>query len=390
MESVLYWIWLTSKTVIAPRKITSLLEYFGSAEEIYREEAYANIPNIGMREISALRDKSLAEAKKIKQKIDELGARIITFEDEDYPNALRNITPPPYILYVRGDISGIDEILTIAVIGTRKGYTPYGKMATMRLSSELAKNGAIVVSGLARGLDSAAAEGALRAGGRTIAVTGSGLDVIYPPENKDLTEEIAKCGAIITEYPPGSQALPEHFPARNRIIAGLSNGVLVTEARKKSGTLITAQCAMEYGRDLFAVPGNINDLNYEGANRLIQQGAKLTANVNDILEEYPYMRREARSVDNVDNIVNEELQETAQTTPDEPGKPAEDVSDVDRYKDLNETDKRIVSLLMKKAMNIDELSRESGMTAGALNVRLTLLEMKKHVKRLPGGDYEII
>ena len=386
MESVLYWIWLTSKTVIAPRKITSLLEYFGTAEEIYREETYANIPNIGMKEISALKDKSLSEAKKIKQKIDEMGARIVTFEDEDYPDKLRNITPPPYILYVRGDISGLDEVLTIAVIGTRKGYTPYGKMATTRLSSELARNGAVVVSGLARGLDSAAAEGALRAGGRTIAVTGSGLDVIYPPENKDLTEEIAKRGAVITEYPPGAQALAEHFPARNRIIAGLSNGVLVTEARKKSGTLITAQRAMEYGRDLFVVPGNINDLNYEGANRLIQQGAKLTANVNDILEEYPYAVKENHTTAEK----SESVTETETTDASLREKPSEDVSDVDKYKDLNETDKRIVSLLMKKAMNIDELSRESGIGAGALNVRLTLLEMKQLIKRLPGGDYEIV
>ena len=386
MESVLYWIWLTSKTVIAPRKITSLLEYFGTAEEIYREETYANIPNIGMKEISALKDKSLSGAKKIKQKIDEMGARIVTFEDADYPDKLRNITPPPYILYVRGDISGLDEVLTIAVIGTRKGYTPYGKMATTRLSSELARNGAVVVSGLARGLDSAAAEGALRAGGRTIAVTGSGLDVIYPPENKDLTEEIARRGAVITEYPPGAQALPEHFPARNRIIAGLSNGVLVTEARKKSGTLITAQRAMEYGRDLFVVPGNINDLNYEGANRLIQQGAKLTANVNDILEEYPYAVKEQR----IASEKSESVTETETADAPEREKPIGDVSDVDKYKDLNETDKRIVSLLMKKAMNIDELSRESEIGAGALNVRLTLLEMKQLIKRLPGGDYEIV
>ena len=384
MERVLYWIWLTSKAVIAPRKITSLLEYFGTIEEIYREEAYANIPNIGVREISALIDKSLSEAKRIKQRIDEMGARIITFDDEDYPDKLRNIIPPPYILYVRGDISGIDDTLSIAVIGTRKGYTPYGKMVTTRLSSELAGNGAIVISGLARGLDSTAAEGALRAGGRTFAVTGSGLDVVYPPENKSLTEEIARYGAVITEYPPGAQALAEHFPARNRIIAGLSNGVLVTEARKKSGTLITARLAMEFGRDLFAVPGNINELNYEGANKLIQQGAKLVAGVNDILEEYPYMTKEKRA--KADTVKEAPENETGNDAPE----PAEDVSVIDKYKDLNETDKRIVSLLMKKAMNIDELAGETEIGAGALNVRLTLLEMKQLLKRLPGGDYEIV
>ena len=372
MDKVLYWIWLTSKPLISPNKITSLLERLGSAEEIYRAEEYANIPNIGAKEISALMDKSLAQANKIKKTIDDMGARVITFEDEDYPDRLRNITPPPYILYVRGDITGIDEVLAIAVIGTRKGYTPYGKMAATRFSSELARNGAIVISGLARGLDSAAAEGALRAGGRTFAVTGSGLDVIYPPENKDLTEQIVKNGAVITEYPPGSKALAEHFPARNRIIAGLSNGVLVAEARRKSGTLITARLAMEYGRDLFAVPGNINDLNYEGANRLIQQGAKLVTNVNDILEEYPYAVKENRSALK-DSDAGPEDEEPAKISDNAPSKTAEDVSDLDKFKDLNDTDKRIVSLLMKKDMNIDELSREAELSAGALNVRLTLL-----------------
>ncbi len=384
MDRVLYWIWLTSKQIISPKKITSLLERFSTAEEIYRETEYMNIPNIGAREISALRDKSMFEANKIKDVSDKMGARIITFEDEDYPDKLKNIIPPPYILYVRGNIEGIDEILTIGVIGSRR-YTPYGKMATLRLSSALAENGVVIISGLARGLDSVAAEGALRAGGRTIAVMGSGLDVMYPPENKELMEEIAGRGAVITEYPPGSAALSEHFPARNRIIAGLSNGVLVTEANRRSGTLITARQAMEYGRDLFAVPGNINEPNYEGSHRLIQQGAKLTATVNDILEEYPYAVREIPHYE--DNTPDEPRSEP-EPERREPASP-EDMSGMELYKDLSETDKRIVSLLMKKSMNIDEMSRISEMSAGALNVRLTLLEMKKLIKRLPGGDYEL-
>ena len=387
MDKALYWIWLTSKPAITPQKITSLLEYFGTAEEIYREETYANIPNIGSREIMALKNKGLSTANQIKNRIDEMGARIVTFEDEEYPDKLRNITPPPYILYVRGDITGLDEVLTIAVIGTRKEYTPYGKMVTSRFSSELARSGAVVVSGMAKGLDSVAAEGALRAGGRTIAVIGSGLDIIYPARNRDLAEEIVAHGAVITEYPPGSQALPEHFPARNRIIAGLSNGVLVTEAKERSGTNSTVRYAMEYGRDVFAVPGSIYEENYIGTHRYIQQGAKLTMNVNDILEEYPYAVRENPSAVNVRRTEPQEKVEVRNIII--PQEKAEDVSDLDKYKDLNDTDKRIVSLLMKKDMNIDELSREMEMNAGALNARLTLLEVKRLVKRLPGGEYRI-
>ena len=387
MEKVLYWIWLTAKPGITPHKIMSLMEYFSGAEEIYRAETYANIPNIGAREMSALKDKSLFQAKKIKKTIDDMGAKIITFDDDEYPDDLRYITPPPYILYVRGDISGINDVLTIAVIGTRKEYTTYGKMVTMRLSSELARGGAIVVSGMAEGLDSVAAVGAMRAGGRTIAVMGTGLDIAYPAWNRDLMEEIAAHGAVITEYPPGSPALKEHFPERNRIIAGISNGVLVTEAQAHSGTSITVGYATEYNRDVFAVPGSIYEEKYIGAHRYIQQGAKLTMSANDIFEEYPYMVRDKLSAP---KRIETEPEETAEINAKIPPEPADDVSDMDKYKDLNDTDKRIVSLLMKKDMNIDELSRETEIGAGMLNVRLTLLEMKKLVKRLPGGDYRIV
>lgn len=391
MDNVLYWIWLTSKPVINPKKITSLLERFSTAEEIYLERNYFNIPNIGQKEIAALMDKSVAEANRIKAAADKAGAEIITFEDDEYPDKLRNIIPPPYILYVRGDITGIDDVLTVAVIGTRKHYTPYGKMVTMRLSSDLASNGAVVVSGLAEGLDGIAAEGALRAGGRTVAVMGTGIDIIYPARNKELAEEIVRHGAIITEYPPGSPAAKEHFPDRNRIIAGLSNGVLVTEAKRKSGTSITVRYAMEYGRDLFAVPGNINDLNYEGTNRYIQQGAKLTTNVNDILEEYPYAVR-VSAVSERENAAQPDIapETPERDIPETDNKPSDDASDIEIYKSLSEVDKRIVSLLMKKAMSIDELSRAMDMNAGALNVRLTLLEIKRTVRHMPGGIYEIV
>ncbi len=397
MDRVLYWIWLTSKSVISPNKIMSLLERYGSADEIYREREYRNVPNIGEKELAVLRDKSMSSAEHIREVSERIGSRIVTFEDEDYPDKLRNITAPPYILYVRGDISGLDDTLTIGVIGSRH-YTAYGEMVTTRMSSELARNGVIIVSGLARGLDTSAARGALKAGGRTIAVIGSGLDNMYPPENAGIADEISERGAVITEYPPSSPPLAMHFPARNRIIAGLSNGLLVTEAGRKSGTLITAGLALEYGRDLFVVPGRINEQNYEGSNRLIQQGAKLTVRVSDILEEYPYARRvkPALQAERSESEKNGDA-EAAENTPDKDGEVSNTAAiseikkteDNERYKDLSEADRKILSLIMTRAVSIDEISRAVGMNAGEVNVRLTVLEMKKYIKRLPGGYYDI-
>lgn len=209
----------------------------------------------------------------------------ISIFDDEYPKSLKNIYDPPMKLYVVGDYSILKEF-KIAIIGCRK-CSKYGEMCAKYFSSNLASNNVIIVSGLARGIDSFSHNSCINAGGKTIAVVGSGLDVIYPTENKWLYDKIIKTGgAIISEYPLGTKPLKYHFPARNRIISALSDGVLVVEANEKSGTLITVDFALEQGKNIFVVPGNINSLNSKGTNSLIKEGAKLVQNVADILEEY--------------------------------------------------------------------------------------------------------
>jgi DNA processing protein len=207
---------------------------------------------------------------------------VITDRDESYPENLFNIYDRPPLLYIKGNLQ--KEDINIAIVGSRLAST-YGKFITERISRELAMKGITIVSGMARGIDSAAHRGAIAAQGRTVAVLGCGLDIIYPPENKNLFSDIVQNGAVISEYPPQTQPLSAHFPARNRIISGISYGVVVVEAGEKSGSLITARLALEQGREVFAVPGSIDSVGSRGTNKLIKQGAKLIENIDDILED---------------------------------------------------------------------------------------------------------
>lgn len=233
---------------------------------------------------SLLNADKLRESAEIIKLAEKKGIRIIPLDDEEYPELLRYIHDPPLVLYVKGVIP---RGLGFGVVGSRKA-TGYGMNTAFRLASELAEEGFIIVSGMARGIDTAAHTGALHAGGQTIAVLGCGPDRAYPPENRGLMERIARNGAVVSEYPPGVEPQTYHFPVRNRVISGISIGILVVEASQKSGSLITAQAALEQGRDVFAIPGNINHHNSMGTNRLIREGAKLVLSTEDILEEIPW------------------------------------------------------------------------------------------------------
>lgn len=212
-----------------------------------------------------------------------IGAHAVTWDDAAYPRLLREVQDPPPVLFVKGTLSDADQ-WAIAIVGTRSA-TVYGRQVTEMLASDLARNAITVVSGLARGIDAAAHEAALKAGGRTLAVLGCGVDIVYPPEHARLAARIAENGALISDYPPGTQPDARNFPPRNRIISGLSLGVVVVEADEQSGALITAQFAGEQGREVFAVPGNILNRSSRGTNRLIQQGAKIVLDTQSILEE---------------------------------------------------------------------------------------------------------
>lgn len=229
MINGVFWVWLTLKKSASPRKISILLDFFDTAEDIYRSRDYSSVPGIDDDLLNELMDKDLIKAEKICMTAQASGMKILTYDSGYYPNALKELVDPPYVLYLKGRIPNWDKSLCIGVVGTRK-CTEYGKRATRHICSELGKREVIIISGMARGIDSIASEAALNENGFTIAVLGGGADVIYPPENIELYNRIVEKGLIISEYPPGTQPISVHFPERNRIIAGLSRAVLVTQA----------------------------------------------------------------------------------------------------------------------------------------------------------------
>ena len=287
MSALKYWLWLTELPGLTNQTRLALLRHFPTPEDVYYAdpEEVLLTEDITREQAKLLEDKDCSGADRILADCQRLDLDLLTIQDAGYPNRLRNIYDPPCLLYVRGRLPAFDDEASIAVVGTRD-CTPYGVSCAEKLGYGLAAGGAVVVSGLARGVDSAALRGALRAGGTVTAVLGNGLDVVYPPENQYLYEDVAAAGALISEYPPGTPPEAKHFPVRNRIMSGLCLGTLVVEAPARSGALITAGTALEQGRDVFAVPGPIDAPASVGCNRLIRDGAGLVSDAWDILGEY--------------------------------------------------------------------------------------------------------
>lgn len=288
MSSLKYWLWLTTRKGLSNVGIFGVLDHFGTPEAAHFADPaeYDLLPGLGRMGKESLLDKSMEEAERILEDCDRLGQRILTFGDAGYPERLRNIYDPPAVLYLQGKDIDFDEQVAIALIGTRDP-TAYGIAQAQRLGHDLAAQGAVVVSGLARGLDSEGLRGALRGGGTVCAVLGSGLDVVYPRENRFLFRDVAAAGLLISEYPPGTKALRSNFPARNRIISGLSLGVVVVEGGFVSGTQLTARAALDQNRDVFAVPGPVDGPMSYTPNLLIHRGeAMLITSASDILQQY--------------------------------------------------------------------------------------------------------
>lgn len=287
-----------------------------------------------------------------------MDAKKITINDKEYPAALKEIHNPPKELYIKGEITNRDK-MAIAVVGTRK-YSQYGKQVCLDIAGKLAKLGITVVSGLARGIDTFAHQAALDAGGRTIAVLGSGMDRknFAPYCNYDLGEKIAENGALISEYPEGTPGAIYTFPERNRIVSGLSLGVIVIEAPEESGALITANLALEQNREVFAVPGNIYEENSKGVNQLIKMGAKLVNCIEDVLEEL-----------NLSHLLEN--------------------TEKKKIKPENKTEEIILSILSLQPMHIDEIIKLSNLPTSAVNSTLTILELKDAVRNLGKNNYII-
>lgn len=288
MSALKFWVWLTEQNRLGGPARQALLEHFGSPEEVYYAELgdLLQVEGITADQVQALENKSLDRAQSILEECARKDIFLLTAQDALYPQRLKNIYDPPLLLYGRGSMPLFDEEAAVAVVGTRS-CSPYGIRTAERFGFEMSKQGGLVVSGLARGIDAASQLGALRAGGLTAAVLGCGVDVVYPPENDRLYEDVAASGVLLSEYPPGAEPFGWHFPARNRILSGLCLATLVVEAPEKSGALITANTALEQGRDVFAVPGPIDAPLSRGCNRLIADGAAgLITDSWDVLREY--------------------------------------------------------------------------------------------------------
>ncbi|MGM9937492.1 MAG: DNA-processing protein DprA, partial [Candidatus Ornithomonoglobus sp.] len=301
-------------------------------------------------------------AEMVRARMKEIGGRIITIEDEEYPALLKEIYSPPAVLYALGAKLNDEDELRIAVVGTRK-YSAYGRRACEKLSKALAEKGAVIVSGMALGIDTFAAAAAVNAGRKTIAVLGSGIDVIYPYQNKDLYKEICRNGTILSEYPPGTRPLGYNFPRRNRIIAGLAQGTLVIQAPEKSGALITARYALENNRDVFAVPGEIYDINQVGTNELIKAGAKPVTCAEDILEEYGFEAPEKNEV--TDRLAGIDMS------------------------GLSKTEAEILQLLNVSPLHPDEITRKLGVPGAETGTALMMLEISGLVVRDSGNIYDL-
>ena len=295
MAKNLYWIWFSQRVGVAKKGFVEILKHFGDPQNIYNAEAfelYSLKDGRNGRLIESLLNKELDEAYEIEKYCAKRGINILKYGEPDYPKLLTGLSNPPVILYAKGMIKNLDQKVSISVVGMRK-LTEYGRRSAYKIGYELSAAGAVVVGGLAYGIDAVGACGALDAGGRAIAVLGGGIDKVYPKEHKKLLDQIAKRGMVLSEYPPLMASQPQNFPIRNRIISGLSHGTLVVEANSKSGSLITANDAILQGRHVFALPGNVDSKTSDGTNALIKAGAIPVTCAADILENYRYIYGES-------------------------------------------------------------------------------------------------
>lgn len=286
MSDYLYWIALSMVPDVGPVTVKRLISRFGEPRAVFSAgiDELKVVDGVGEKRARGIKSFSgWKEVEKILYRLERKGVKVVPYADKEYPSLLREIEDGPIILYVEGEIMEDDRI-SIGIVGSRNA-TSYGRSVTERIAGELAEAGFTIVSGMARGVDTIAHSAALRVGGRTVAVMGSGIDIVYPPENKGLFERIKRSGYVVTEFPLGTPPNRENFPRRNRLISGLSLGVVVVEATEGSGALITARAALEQNREVFAIPGNINSPNSRGTNELIKRGAKLIQSSDDIIEE---------------------------------------------------------------------------------------------------------
>ena len=400
MSALKYWLWLSTLPKVGARGANKILDVFGTPERAFfaRDDEIDSADTLTADEKSALKQKSLSRTGKIMHDCSEHGFRILTLNDAEYPERLRNIFDPPVVIYTMGRLPVIDEEAAVAIVGTRK-CTPYGIKNAERIGYEIARDGGVVVSGLARGIDSAAAAGALRAGGRVVGVLGSGLDIVYPKENGRLFEDVCVNGGIISEYAPGTPPAGANFPVRNRIMSGISLGVLVIEAPRKSGALITVARALEQGKDVFAVPGNIDAYTCEGSNELLKEGAIAVTSGRDVISEYINLFPDKLTFRDKDSFVpldkaGEQRLIKKESLPDKKRQDEtkklidkkideEYIDFQDRPEDMSDDEYTVMKALTTE-LQADEIVEKTGLSASRVLAVITILEIKGFVEQKPG------
>ncbi len=427
MAQLPYWIWLTTRKRLTLRGQQLVLSYFGTPEEIYRARPsdIEQVQGLTDKEVAALGQKDLDGAKTILEMCSDQGIRVITSRDTAYPQRLLAIDVPPLVLYYRGKFMPFDELPVVTVVGSRKA-SAYGLAVARRMGNQIGACGGVVVSGAAKGIDSQALEGALEAGGMVAAVLGNGLDIVYPRESEAVYQAVASRGCLISEYPPGTPPMARNFPQRNRIMSGLALGVLVVEAAKQSGSLITAGLALEQGRDVFAVPGNIGIASSAGSNQLLQEGAMLVTDGWDIMREY--MPRYPEHIHELRGTPPLELRQSAQPrqepflkvaspveapkqqkksrnplkfvkmakNPEPNGENGIDNEPKRNYIDLQEKisaltadEKTIATALIPGEQQVDDIVAKTGLPVARVLACLTLLEVKGYVTQEPGKRFTL-
>lgn len=368
-ESDKILVWLRSIPNIGSIKIKKMLEHFKNPINIWNADLYelSRLKFLSKRDLEEIsKQKYKEELPKHLDNIYKHEIKILTLLDEEYPILLKSIYDPPAILFYKGSLA--KEEKSIAVVGSRKS-SAYGTDITEKISTALCRHDITVVSGLARGIDSYAHNAAIKANGRTIAVLGCGLDCVYPRENSALFQKIQEKGAVVSEFLPGTPPIAFNFPSRNRIISGMSRGVIVVEAGQKSGSLITADFALEQGREVFAVPGNLSSSNSIGTNRLIREGARIVTSMEDILDELKYF-------DDVGKMAAIQFQ-------------AENQISKNIFDSLDKNEQKIVQCLKEGELHIDRLLQQADMNVAELNAVLIVLELSGIVEQRPGKMYSI-
>jgi DNA processing protein len=350
-----YWVGFNRVPFIEPVRVQKLIEHFGDLENAWVAQPTELRGVLDDRAIQSLEKvrRELALDREM-ERIEQSGISVITIQDDDYPRLLREIPAPPPVLFVKGSLTEDDRV-AIAVVGTRRA-TSYGREMARRISSELAEAGVTVVSGLARGIDATAHQAALEAGGRTIAVLGSGVNVIYPSEHRQLAERIVERGALVADYPPDRKPEPANFPARNRIISGMTLGTVVVEAPRRSGALITTDFAADQSREVFIVPGSALSAASEGTNRLLRDGARAVMSAADILDDLDLGRRREQIA-------------------------------VQQAFPVSEAERRILSLLTAEPQHIDELIAAANLSISEGSALLTQMELQGFVRNLGAQHY---